>query len=92
MDLEKTSISLRGRRTILQDAFVSVPLSRALRKARPEADGSHRLDLDALVAEGVRLSNEPGVEWQDEQRETTPHPRQRPIPAERTMYRPERRG
>ncbi len=91
MEVDKTSIVLRVRRTIVQDAHISVPLSDFLLRAEPEPDGSRRLDFDAFVAEGLRLSNDPGVEWQEEHSETIAHPMQGPVPANRTTYRPERR-
>ena len=86
-----TSVVLRVRRTVVQDAYIAVPVSGSM-KAEPESDGSYRIDFDALVTVGVQLSHEPGVEWRDEQRETTMHPLQGPVPTERTTYRPERKG
>jgi hypothetical protein len=57
-----SSIQLRVRRVIHEDAFVSVPVIDAITKVGD--DGNRKIDVDALVAAGLRLAEEPAVTWE----------------------------
>jgi hypothetical protein len=81
-DKRTYSIALRLRRTIHEDAYVRVPVS--TKTAKPNDKGQYSLDWEALVAEAIRISGHPTVDWQMESEETAPHPIQRPMPDDRT--------
>ena len=83
---EHTCIVLRLRRTIVEDAYVAVPVTDAIMNEQPEPDGSFRVNFDAFVREAVRLSGDASVEWAVEERTTTPHPIQQPIPEGRRAF------
>ncbi|HXO20383.1 MAG TPA: hypothetical protein VOA87_10730 [Thermoanaerobaculia bacterium] len=82
------SILLRYRRVTTEDAYVSVPVTSDLMKPEPEADGTFRLNTDALWAEGLRISRDSRVEWRVESTETVPHPTQQPKPEDRYTFDP----
>jgi hypothetical protein len=83
-----TCIVLRLRRVIVEDAYVGVPVSEAIMKREPEPDGTYRLDFDAFVREGIRLSADPRVDWRREDGEPPIeiHPTQGPVPDGRTVF------
>jgi len=80
------SITLRMRRTIVQDGHVSVPLTDLITK-QPE-DGTHRIDTDALTREAIRLSEDPRVDWRIESSTTDCHTWQQARPEDRTTFDP----
>ncbi|MBZ5592140.1 MAG: hypothetical protein LAP39_07880 [Acidobacteriia bacterium] len=75
-------ISLRLRRITIEDAYVNVPLTEAITK--PTEEGNRALDPDAFMREGIRLSDDPRVEWQVESATTECHPVQQARPEDRT--------
>lgn len=81
-----TCIVLRLQRTIVQDAYIAVPVSDAIMKKEPEPDGSHRIDFEAFVREGIRLSQNDAVDWAVEESASAPHPVQQPVPADRRVF------
>jgi hypothetical protein len=81
------SILLHLRRTVYEDAYVSVPLTGAVMRLDP-TDGSQRIDFDLLVAEAKRISENPQVEWRAESTAVEPHPVQQPLPEDRRTYDP----
>ncbi|MEW6712623.1 MAG: hypothetical protein ACOY0R_09205 [Chloroflexota bacterium] len=78
------SIMLRIRRITYEDAYVAVPVTDAL--MRKKEDGSFGLDVDALVVEALRISDDQQVEWQVESSEKEPHPTQKPKPEDRKVH------
>ena len=85
-DSEHTCIVLRLRRTVVEDAYVAVPVTAAIMKKEPEPDGSFRIDFDAFVAEAARLSERESVEWSTEDRNTAAHSTQQPVPTGRRVF------
>jgi hypothetical protein len=81
-----SSITLRVRRTTVEDGYVSVPLTSTITKR--EDDGTHRIDTEALVREAMRLVEDPRVEWRVENVTTEPHPMQEPREEGRTTFDP----
>jgi hypothetical protein len=87
MDEKRNStqcIALRLRRTISEDAYINVPVTERIVKAKE--DGTYGIDMDAFVAEGVHLSQDARVEWRREEIATQPHPIQQPMPTDRTRF------
>jgi hypothetical protein len=83
----ETCIVLRLRRVIVEDAYVGVPVSDAIMKREPEPDGTYRIDFEAFVREGVRLSADPRVDWRREDDVRTEiHPTQGPVPDGRVVF------
>ncbi|MEV6898505.1 hypothetical protein [Amycolatopsis sp. NPDC051372] len=72
------SISVRLQRTTVEEAYVSVPVSEAVLRDGPEADGSMRLDPEKVMAAAVELGR--AAEWSAEDLRVTPHPIQKPRP------------
>jgi hypothetical protein len=58
------SIMLRVRRVTVEDAYVAVPVTDAIMTS--DKEGAARIYSDAFVAEAVRISVDPRVEWQVE--------------------------
>lgn len=81
---ETYSIMLRIRRVTYEDAYVAVPVTNALMKQKE--DGTFGVNVDALVAEGLRLSDDQQVEWQVESSQKEPHPIQMPKPENRKVF------
>ena len=77
-------IALRLRKTTHEDAYVSVPATDSIMELRE--DGTYGINFDAFVAEAVRLSKDPRVEWKVEEVETVPHPMQQPKPDDRRGF------
>jgi hypothetical protein len=67
------SISVRLRRTVHEEAFVSVPVTAEVMRPEPDEDGRYRLDTEKLFAEAVRMGIE-GGDWQVEATEVEVHP------------------
>ena len=84
------SVALRMRRVTYEDDYIAVPVTVTVMKE--EADGSARLDTDALIAEAIRISENRQVEWRVESASAEPHPIQLPMPDGRTSYDPWRDG
>jgi hypothetical protein len=56
-------------------------------KREPEPDGTYRIDFEAFVREGVRLSADPRVDWKREgDARTEVHPTQGPVPDGRVVF------
>ena len=75
------SLSLRLRRTTYEDAYVTVPVSETI--AKVNEDGTLGIHVEAFLAEAIRLSNDPRVQWKLEERQTEPHPVQQQHPEDR---------
>src|SRR5215204_7522824 len=58
------SIALRVRRVTYEDAYIAVPITDAI--VTKAEDGSLRVDVEAMSAEGIRISQDGRVEWQVE--------------------------
>lgn len=79
-DAEPTySISLRMRRTTVEEAYVSVPVDERVLREAPDNPGTFSIDTDRLWAEGARRAAEADT-WSAEAREITPHPVQQAPP------------
>ena len=78
------SIALRLRRVIHEDAYVAIPVTDAIIELGEDGKGS--INFDALVAEAIRLSADPRVEWKTESCQVEPHPTQQPKPDDRYMF------
>jgi len=83
-DPKTYSLSLRVRRITFEDAYVSVPVTSSITK--PKDDGTLGIDFEAFVAEAVRISIDPRVEWKAEESRTEPHPMQGPKPEDRKSF------
>jgi hypothetical protein len=57
------SISIRLRRTIYQEAFVSVPVDDAVKQDAPDAQGRFSLDGDKVMSVAARLGKNPTTHW-----------------------------
>ncbi|MCL1838937.1 MAG: hypothetical protein FWG47_06460 [Propionibacteriaceae bacterium] len=84
------SLLLRVRRTITSDAFISVPITNAM--MAEHSDGSSRMDMDLLFADGIAYAAGEGVDWQVEDTVIEVHPIQKPIPEDRIQYVPDAAG
>ena len=78
------SIALRLRRVTFEDAYVSVLVTDAIMQKKE--DGSFGLDVDAFIAEAMRMGSDPRVEWKIESTEIEPHPVQGPKPDDRSYF------
>lgn len=82
---EKTySIALRVRRITLEDAYVAVPLTSDITKQNE--DGTVGIDVEAFLAEAIRVSQDPRVEWKLESSQSEPHPEQQEAPEGRRKF------
>ena len=72
------SISVRLRRSTVEEGYVKVPVTGEV-MSPPEADGTLRLDTDKLFAEAVRLGGELS-EWIIEETTIEVHPIQKAPP------------
>ena len=77
MSEQKTfSISVRLRRTIFEEACVSVPVDRNV--VSPDSDGELRLDGDKVMKAAIRLGADPSIHWsRDGEPNIDPHPIQK---------------
>jgi hypothetical protein len=90
--VEKTntySIRLRLRRVIYEDAYIDVPVTGKIMDNKD--DGTASLNVDAFVAEALRLSQDESVEWIMEESKIEPHPVQGPMAAGRKAFIPPER-
>jgi hypothetical protein len=78
------SIMLRVRRVTVEDAYVAVPVTGSI--LIPDEEGTLRVNSDAFVAEAIRISGDPRVEWQIESTTTEPHPVQAAPPDGRRSF------
>lgn len=82
-DENKTySIALRLRRVIHEDVYVTVFVDEKI--VKENEDGSHGIDWDKFVAEGIRTGEQIGADWQVESTSIEVHPNQQPMPEHRT--------
>jgi len=84
--METYSIALRLRRITYEDAYIAVPVNDAI--VRKAEDGSLRVDSQAMIAEGIRISQDGRVEWQVESTSTEVHPLQQAAPDGRYSFDP----
>jgi hypothetical protein len=76
------SISLRLRRTIVEYAYVNVPVVGDV--VKPDEAGVGRIDMERLVGLGIGMGQSPEVVWYQEERRIETHPLQKaPEPGER---------
>jgi hypothetical protein len=79
------SVSWRLRRTTLEYAYVSVPLTGDM--VRPDAQGVNRIDAEAMGRRAVDLGQSPEVVWYREAERIDLHPEQKaPEPDERSHH------
>ena len=78
------SVALRVRRVTYEDAYVAVPVTDAIMKMKE--DGTPGIDFEKLVAEAIRISKDPRVEWQVEESKTEPHQIQQSPPEGRKSF------
>jgi len=84
-DEKKTySVVLRVQRVTYEDAYVAVPISEELTEQKE--DGSIGLNVEALLSQAIRISNDERVEWKRESFKTEPHPTQSPVPEDRIAF------
>ena len=78
------SIALRLRRVVYEDAYVTVPITHAMMKSQP--DGSTGIDMDAFLAEGIRIGQDRHIEWCIESSNLEAHPIQQIAPEGRKTF------
>lgn len=83
-DHNTTSIQLRLRRIVYEDAFVAVPATSAIIDLQP--DGTGKINYEAFVAEAIAIGADPRVEWRRESVETIAHPLQMRVPEGRFRF------
>ncbi|MFG2692974.1 hypothetical protein [Kitasatospora sp. NPDC048407] len=69
------SISVRLRRTTVEEAYVSVPVTDAVMQDEPDADGSQHLDAAKVFAVALELGA--SAEWLPEDGRVVVHPIQK---------------
>lgn len=69
------SISLRLRRTTIDYAYISVPVTGDVVKR--DAQGVGRLDVVELTRLALEMGKDPGVTWYQEEQTAEPHPVQK---------------
>lgn len=82
------SIQLRVKRTTIEDAYVSVPVTQEIMKPQPDEKGNYSIDFDAFVKKGVELAANSQVDWKVEKVNTAAHDVQQPLPDGRTTFDP----
>lgn len=70
------SISVRLRRVISEEGYVSVPVDDTVMRASPEPDGMYRLDPEKVFEEAIRLGASLDT-WRVEEHQITVHPIQK---------------
>ena len=80
------SVLVRLQRTVVLDAYVSVPVTDAL--LVEQADGTARLDTEKLFVAARQQGDDPRVDWQAESADTQIHPVQKPLPDDRASFNP----
>ncbi len=78
------SIALRLRRVIYEDAYIAVPVTDAIMKANEDGTGS--IDIEAFIAEAIRIGGDDRVEWKTEETRIEQHPIQDPLPEGRSRF------
>jgi hypothetical protein len=74
-----SSVVVRVRRVTAEYLHITVPVTHAVMKKNPEADGSYQIDTDALFAEAVRVARAPNLAWKPEGEPVVEaHPIQKP--------------
>lgn len=86
-DMHTYSIQLRIKRTTVEDAFVSVPVTSSMMKEKE--DGNLGIDGDKLLEQALKLGKESGVEWKVEDVTIEPHGLQGPKPEDRKEFVPD---
>lgn len=64
VEVPSFSIVVSLQRVTTEYVHISVPVTSAMMKSEPEADGSYRVQSEALFAEAERLARDPNVAWQ----------------------------
>ena len=78
---ETYSISIRLRRTVTEEALVSVPLNSEVVDPVPDEDGQRRVDGKKVMEVAVRMGIHQGLHWVAEGEPLVePHPIQSPPP------------
>ncbi|MBO2013060.1 hypothetical protein [Hymenobacter negativus] len=77
------SIQLRLRRVTYEDAYVSVILNDKVMQV--QEDGTSKIDFEKFLAEAIRVSTTPNVDWQVESSQTEAHPLQAVRPDDRRV-------
>ena len=86
-DTKKTySMQLRLKRTIIEDCYISVPLTSLM--MREKEDGSLGIDVEKFIKEGIKLSENYEVDWRIEDSIIEAHPIQAVRPEERKLFAP----
>lgn len=67
------SVSVRLRRTVVEERYVSVPITDAVLQTQPDEDGARSIDTEKFVAAAIRLGQD-DIGWLPEEREVTLHP------------------
>jgi hypothetical protein len=83
-DAKTYSVALRVRRVTYEDAYVAVPATDAIMKKKE--DGTYGIDFEKFVAEAIRISKDPKVEWKIEESKTEPHEIQQAPPEGRKSF------
>lgn len=70
------SISMRLRRTTVEERYVRVPVTDAVMRRDPSGDGSARLDVNSVLETAVRMGGDDDG-WIREERYVEAHPVQK---------------
>ncbi|HEX3785491.1 MAG TPA: hypothetical protein VHX38_38055 [Pseudonocardiaceae bacterium] len=73
------SISVRLRRTTVEERYVSVPVTDAVLRDEPDEDDTTRLDGKKVFAAAIELGAD-DTDWLPENQEIVVHPIQQPPP------------
>ncbi|WP_405822268.1 hypothetical protein OG241_38775 [Streptomyces sp. NBC_01390] len=73
------SVSVRLRRTVVEERYVSVPITDAVMNPDPDEDGARHIDSAKLVAAAIQLGQD-DADWLPEEREVKLHPIQQAPP------------
>lgn len=69
------SIAVRLRRTVTEEAYVSVPVSDEVMSPEPDENGNYHLDGDKVMEAAVNLGSDPKTHWKIEGKPVIePHP------------------
>ena len=87
MDNTKTySIQLRLKRTIIEDCYVSVPVTNSIMTEKE--NGSFGIDFEKFVKEAISISANQNVDWQIESSIIEAHSTQAVKPEIRKLFHP----
>ncbi|MFD3524231.1 hypothetical protein [Streptomyces sp. NPDC058653] len=70
------SVSVRLRRTTVEERYVSVPISESVMRTERDEDGARGLDAEKIFAAAIELGRDDDG-WAAEEREVTVHPIQK---------------